>query len=131
MVGARNLNAYLETKDRNNVKVGDWAVALESGVAGCKVCPKTSLNFSKGKLQLTQHSESKKHVKNFKNKPKNQPSIKEVIEAADNDEKQLDLKNKTKIFEIGLHSFSPDTTLLPVYQLAWLTSSKSTSLTQK
>ena len=105
MVGARNLNAYLETKDRNNVKVGDWAVALESGVAGCKVCPKTSLNFSKGKLKLTQHSESKKHVKNFKNNPKKQPSIKEVIEAAVNDEKQLDLKNKTKNFEIGLAQF--------------------------
>ena len=107
MGGAKNLSVYLKEKDKNNCKIGDWARQLEPGVAGCKVCPKASLNFSKGKVNLTQHSETKKHIKNFGsvNQQQLQPSIKDIIEAANQDEKELELKHRTKDFEIGLAQF--------------------------
>ena len=62
MVGVSNLTNYIESKDKNLSRVGDWAVQAGNGQATCRFCNIT-VNYSSGKKGLIQHSESKKHIK--------------------------------------------------------------------
>lgn len=87
MVGSKNLENYRQVKDKYGEKVSSWAVQVQPGVAKCTICPNTTINFSKGKLQLTHHSESNKHRKCA---PGKQQSIGEAFGAVrDNCDKEL------------------------------------------
>ena len=108
MVGARKLDPYREINDKNNRKIGDWAFQIESGIAGCHICPNTRISFLKGKSMLLQHSESKKHVRNVANKSNpnvQQQSIKAAFENIVSNEKEEELTRDTRTFEIGLAQF--------------------------
>ena len=58
-----NLSRYFDRKDKNGVAVREWASQKFDGVARCKFCD-CDVKFSRGLLQLMQHSESAKHKKN-------------------------------------------------------------------
>ena len=61
---ATKLSTYLDARDKNGIRVGDWAEQVKVGVALCKTCvPRSEINFGKGKRELTNHSETLKHIK--------------------------------------------------------------------
>ena len=98
----KDLNTQIEATDKHGVKVGSWARQTGPSLAGCKYCPGATINFSKGKQQLTAHSETKKHRKNFNAKATTvQPTIGEVFESSRDEEKEK-LRQATQDLEIGL-----------------------------
>ena len=101
MVGSRNVDKYKDISDKNGEKVGRWSIQLGPGVACCKFCPNTSINFSKGKLALIQHSETKKHLTNSADKVDNQPGIKEALALTTEEDKE-ETSKKARDLEITL-----------------------------
>ena len=94
---AADLSRYLDEKDKNGSRVGDWASSPSSGIFVCKFCtPQKPLSFKAGgKYDLFKHSESAKHIKNVP-KVSNQASIKDMFEKttvdSEIDEKVLDFE---------------------------------------
>ena len=65
MPGCAYLTKYLDFRNENKVRVGDWAEQTEQkGVAKCTVCgPGTTISFkSKGAKDLTNHSMRRCHI---------------------------------------------------------------------
>ena len=95
----KNLEIYKDVSDKNGVKVGSWAIQKDSGLASCKLCPLATINFSRGKVNLTQHSEGKKHKlateSNQRGEGSRQPDIREALGEAQDD----DIKIKAREFE--------------------------------
>ena len=114
-------NVHLQTlvgeKDKHGVQVGEWAKQESPGHFSCKVClPSKVLSFEKGKKDLTQHSETAKHRKNYLsfisgsgNNNLKQPSLPGLFSQQSNNEN--DAKQKASDFEnaiclmIGSHGY--------------------------
>ena len=124
MPGAAYLTKYVNIRDKNGVRVGDWAKQAEKGYATCTVCvPEKKIKFEKGSLELTRHSEREVHIKNSsKGTSNNNKSIFNFI--ADKEEDKI--KSQAQDLEIILttfmsrHSIPPElatclTTLLKQY----------------
>ena len=65
MPGASYLTKYLDLRDKNGVRVGDWATQAPGtkGYAVCQVClPQKIVKFEKGSTELLKHSERKCHI---------------------------------------------------------------------
>ena len=62
MVGVSHLKGYLDLKDKNGLRIGDWALEDAKGKARCRFCS-TAVTFAKGKKMLLKHSETLKHIK--------------------------------------------------------------------
>ena len=75
---ASKLSNYWSKKDKNGVKVSNWAKESDKPrIALCKFCFDCEVDFKAGSYKLTRHSESAKHMNNS---PKastvqNQPTI--------------------------------------------------------
>jgi hypothetical protein len=105
MTRSKNLGIYLQAKDKNCVRIGDWATQVQPGVASCKTCvPHSTINFGKGKKELTNHSETLKHQRSAKIKQSKQPDIEEALSAGRNSEME-ELVRKTRDLEISLTQF--------------------------
>ena len=102
---ATNLKSYLEKKDKNGVRIGDWAVQGNPSKAICTVCvPRRTIDFKKGCAELFKHSESVVHVHNIDGtitSKKSQPTIEEFTNGKEKDA----LKSKAKDLEIALVTF--------------------------
>ena len=97
-----NLTNYSGSKDKFGVEVGSWAVAKSPGVAECKLCPGTLLSFNKGKANLIQHSETKKHRSAQTNTGnQGQPDIRDALREKGNDV-EVERKARASDFEIAL-----------------------------
>lgn len=106
MVGASNLDTYIEVQDKFGIKVGTWATKLNPGKAGCKFCPGVSLDFRKGRCQLTTHSESQRHRNKIKDNKETQPTMEEVLAGrTDRNEEKEELKKKVGDLEIALSQY--------------------------
>lgn len=93
-----NLSAYSGCRDKYGVRVGAWAVQKAPGVAGCQICPGAMLTFNRGKSNLIQHSETKKHRNAQPSTEKNnQPDIRDALR-----EEEGEVKSKARDFEIAL-----------------------------
>jgi hypothetical protein len=106
MVGCSKLDTHRDVKDKYGRSVSEWAVQGNSGVASCKFCPNTFINFVKGKKKLIQHSETAKHKKNAKESVSTQMDIRTALgnsEGADEDKEEL--KSKVQDLEIALSLF--------------------------
>ena len=102
---ASNLNPYLDCRDKNGVRIGDWATQVNPGFAACSSCvPSCTVKFEKGKLELTKHSETVKHIRNAKLKMKTQPLIKKALTASQDIEKEA-FDDQVKDLEIILVHF--------------------------
>ena len=86
-----NLSTYSECRDKFGVRVGAWAVQKAPGEAECKICPGSKLTFNRGKTNLIQHSETKKHRNAQTNTEKNsQPDIRDALRQEDEGEVKED-----------------------------------------
>ena len=104
------LKNHLSLEDKNGLAVGAWAKPSLPGYALCSWCNNSTICFKTGTLKLTKHSETEKHINN---KPKDlvntlQLTLEEAIsDAAAENNKELELKNKVREMEIDLvRSFS-------------------------
>ena len=94
-----NISTVAKEKDKFGVKIGDWAEQAGPGQFKCKIClPAKILSFGKGKKDLTQHSETARHRKQFlsSNNNASQPSIVDLVHSQKHDEtkqKARDLEN--------------------------------------
>ena len=103
---ATNLDVYCDAKDKNSVRIGDWAHQVQPRVASSKTClPVCTVKFVMGRGDLFKHSESVKHQRYAQtNKHSKQTDIKDILSSSGNKEKEAVLK-KTKDFEIALVQF--------------------------
>ena len=65
MPGASYVTKYLDLRDKNGVRVGDWATQPPGakGYVICRVCvPEKHIKFTKGSLDLFRHSERNCHI---------------------------------------------------------------------
>ena len=101
MVGVSNLTKYRDEVDKNGNRVGDWAVEVDKGQTKCKFC-NIVISFKKGKTNLIQHSETRKHVKSSSvtNPPQ---SVADMFRAqAEGEEKEKNSKDMARKLEIQI-----------------------------
>ena len=106
MVGVSNLDKYLDDKDKNGRRIGDWASQAGKGKAKCSKCDDV-VNFNASRKMLFQHSETSKHVKNAgdKNSAAKQRSIAELFgDQQYATEEEEDTKKQAELLEIKLVS---------------------------
>ena len=105
MVGVSNLKNYLEARDKNGSRVGDWALQSGKGKAKCRFCNIT-VSYAAGKKGLHQHSESQKHKKAAEAASlSKQVSVGEMFkakEAEDTDRENEAVKQRARKLEIQL-----------------------------
>ena len=101
MVGVANLSKYLDSRDKNGNRVGDWATAAGKSQASCRFC-NIVISFKKGKMNLLQHSESKKHLKSRgEGTAEAQRSVADLFNAQEDVNKEAeDIKEKARKLEI-------------------------------
>ena len=101
---ATKLSSYLDKKDKNGVRIGDWAEQGNPSKAVCSVCvPRRTIDFKKGVGDLYKHSESAVHIMNKSTATikKSQPTINTFILGKEKDA----IKSKSKDLEIALVTF--------------------------
>lgn len=104
MVGCSYINKYLDERDANNVRIGDWAEqGGQKGVAICKVCvPRRTISFkSHGAKDLIKHSMSDLHKNCAKAAKSQQASLTNFFQNDEHDKLQKEIKS----LEIALLSF--------------------------
>ena len=76
-----SLSSWVEDKDKNGDRIGDWAHQVTPGHFQCKLCvPSKTLSFKKGKGDLLKHAESEKHKAcRTANKAKSQQTLGEML----------------------------------------------------
>ena len=100
MVGVANLSKYLDSRDKNGNRVGDWATAAGKSQASCRFC-NIVISFKKGKMNLLQHSESKKHLKSRgEGTAEAQRSVADLFNAQEDVKEAEDIKEKARKLEI-------------------------------
>lgn len=105
MPGAAYVTKYLDIRDKNGVRVGDWATQPPGtkGYVICQVCvPQKHIKFEKGSLDLLRHSERKSHIDCAVAKNKSsQPTLQSFV----NEKKDDKILEQARDLEIMLVSF--------------------------
>ena len=100
---ATQLAGYYDKKDKNGVKVRDWAEQTAPSKAICKVCvPNRKIVFKRGCSELFKHSESAVHVESMNANKKSQP---ERIDVFMGNKAEESIKFKSKDLEIAIVAF--------------------------
>ena len=103
MPGCSYLTKFIDERDANQVRIGDWAEQGAKGLATCKVCvPRRTINFkSHGAKDLKAHSMSEFHKNCAKAAKAQQVSLTDFFPNEEHDKLQKEIKS----LEIALLCF--------------------------
>ena len=97
---ATQLASFLDKKDKNGVKVRDWAEQIMPSFAICRTCvPNRKISFKRGCPELFKHSESAIHVQSMKTAKPGK------IESFFEDKIEAGIKSKSRDLEIAIVAF--------------------------
>ena len=111
---ALDLNRYVDDKDKNGSRIGDWAASAGNGLFVCKVCdPSRKLSFkSGGKFDLFKHSESVKHIKCVNNDDGKTQTVKDLFKLQKLDEVDVKVLELETAFVLAATSHGVPTAVI-------------------